>query len=126
VTTLTELQVARLGECRFDSPLGRYVAGRRTNEHYVDEDDRVLFDDTVELLRARRLPLDELPTFEPGGPRRRIFFEPGRPGSASSPAAGSAQASTTSSVVSSSSCTPTTPWTTSWGSATGSPGSCLA
>jgi len=77
VTTLSELQVPRLGECRFDSPLGKYVAGRRTNEHYVDEDDRVLFDDTVELLRARQLPLDELPTFEPGGPRRRIFFEPG-------------------------------------------------
>ena len=77
MTTLSELQVPRLGECRFDSPLGKYVAGRRTNEHYVDEDDRVLFDDTVELLRARQLPLDELPTFEPGGPRRRIFFEPG-------------------------------------------------
>ena len=77
MTTLSELQVPRLGECRFDSPLGKYVAGRRTNEHYVDEDDRVLFDDTVELLRARQLPLDQLPTFEPGGPRRRIFFEPG-------------------------------------------------
>ena len=77
MTTLSELQVPRLGECRFDSPLGKYVAGRRTNEHYVDEDDRVLFDDTVELLRARQLPLDRLPTFEPGGPRRRIFFEPG-------------------------------------------------
>jgi 6-phosphofructokinase 1 len=77
VTTLSELQVPRLGECRFDSPLGNYVAGRRTNEHYVDEDDRVLFDDTVELLRARQLPLDRLPAFEPGGPRRRIFFEPG-------------------------------------------------
>ena len=77
MTTLAELQVPRLGECRFDSPLAKYVAGRRTNEHYVDEDDRVLFDDTVELLRDRNLPLDQLPAFEPGGPRRRVFFEPG-------------------------------------------------
>ena len=77
MTTLAELRVPRLGECRFDSPLAKYVAGRRTNEHYVDEDDRVLFDDTVELLRDRNLPLDELPAFEPGGPRRRVYFEPG-------------------------------------------------
>ena len=76
-TSLAELQVPRLGECRFESPLRKYLAGRRTNEHYVDEDDRVLFDDTVELLRARDLPLAELPTFEPGGPRRQLFFEPG-------------------------------------------------
>ena len=77
MTTLLDLQVPRLGECTYDSPLGKYVAGRRTNEHYVDEDDRVLLDDTLELLRSRDLPWEQLPTFEPGGPRRRLFFEPG-------------------------------------------------
>ncbi len=75
--TLTDLMVARLGECHHASPLARYIAGRRTNEHYVDEQDRVLFDDTISLVAARGVPLDELPTFEPGGPRRRIFFAPG-------------------------------------------------
>jgi len=77
MTTLAELQVPRLGQCVFPSPLGKYLAGRRTNEHYVDETDRVLYDDTVELLRTRDLPLDELPSFEPGGPRQQLFFAPG-------------------------------------------------
>jgi 6-phosphofructokinase 1 len=30
----------------------------------------------VELIRRRGLDLDELPTFEPGGARRKIFFDP--------------------------------------------------
>ena len=71
------LTVAHLGECRHDSPLAKYIAGRRTNEHYVDEQDRVLFDDTISLVRDRGVPLDELPSFEPDGPRRKIFFAPG-------------------------------------------------
>lgn len=75
--TLSDLLVSRLGECRHDSPLAKYVAGRRTNEHYVDEQDRVLFDDTVSLVAARGVGLDELPSFEPGGPRRQLFFAPG-------------------------------------------------
>jgi 6-phosphofructokinase 1 len=77
VTTLADLQVPTLGECVFPSPLSKYIAGRRTNEHYVDENDRVLFDDTVELLGARDLPLHELPSFEPGGPRQQLYFAPG-------------------------------------------------
>ena len=123
VTTLSELQVPRLGECRFDSPLGKYVAGRRTNEHYVDEDDRVLFDDTVELLRARQLPLDELPTSSRAAPGAGSSSSPAPRGSASSPAAASAPASTTSSAGWSSSCTRTTGSTTSSGSGTASPAS---
>src|ERR1700712_5886525 len=74
--SMTTLAVPHLGECLHDSPLAKYIAGRRTNEHYVDEQDRVLFDDTVSLVRDRGLTLDELPSFEPGGPRRQIFFAP--------------------------------------------------
>ncbi|QNK81796.1 ATP-dependent 6-phosphofructokinase [Nakamurella sp. PAMC28650] len=73
----TDLKVSNLGECRFDSPLAKYIGGRRTNEHYVDEDDRVLFDDTISLVRERAVPVDRLPSFEPGGPRRQVFFAPG-------------------------------------------------
>jgi 6-phosphofructokinase 1 len=71
------LQVRGLGECRFTSPLTRYVEGRRTNEHYVSEHDRVLVDDTAAMARSRGCSIDGLPTFEPGGPRARVFFEPG-------------------------------------------------
>ncbi len=74
---LADLQVRQLGECRHDSALAKYVAGRTTNDHYVEESDRVLFDDTVSLLRGHGVPLDEVPTLEPGGPRRRLFHQPG-------------------------------------------------
>ncbi|MFT4299733.1 MAG: ATP-dependent 6-phosphofructokinase [Aeromicrobium sp.] len=76
MVTLADLQVTRLGPCAVDSPLASYVGTRATNEYYVGEDDRVLFDDTVELIRRRSLPLDELPTFEAGGPRAKLFFDP--------------------------------------------------
>ena len=75
--TLVDLQVSSLGETRFDSPLARFVADRHTGEHYVHEDDRVLFHDTVSDLTAWATAPGELPSFEPGGPRSRLFFEPG-------------------------------------------------
>ncbi|WP_395727745.1 ATP-dependent 6-phosphofructokinase, partial [Nakamurella sp.] len=77
MVTLADLQVRQLGECRHDSPLAKYVAARETNDHYVDEHDRVLFDDTLRLVEAHGVPLAELPTLEPGGPRQKIFFPPG-------------------------------------------------
>ncbi len=80
MTTLADLMVAGLGEPRYDSPLADYVADRTTNEHYVEEDDRVVFADTVSGLAATAalsMAPHELPSFEPGGPRRRLFFPPG-------------------------------------------------
>ena len=78
MVTLADLQVTRLGDCTVPSPLASYVGGRATNQYYVGEDDRILFDDTIELVRARGLPLDELPSFETGGPRADLFFDPAR------------------------------------------------
>ncbi len=70
-----ELRVRSLGDCRTESPLGALVTRRGTTEHYVDENDRVLLDDTVAMLAARA---GEPPSFEPGGPRRQIFFDPAK------------------------------------------------
>jgi len=78
VIQLTDLQVRTLGECRFDSPLAKYVGSRSTNEYYVSEDDRILYDDTVAMINSRDVPFDGLPSFETGGPRRKLFFEPGK------------------------------------------------
>jgi len=50
MTDLGSLLVASLGEPPFDSPLAAFAADRHTNEHYVDEDDRVIFHDTVSQL----------------------------------------------------------------------------
>ena len=92
-----DLAVYTLGPCRIDSPLVRLLRQQGTTQHYVDESDRVLLDDTVAMVSARGLALADLPGFEPGGPRRKIFFDPSKTGSASSPAAACAPASTTSS-----------------------------
>jgi len=74
--TMTDLAVATLGPCRIDSPLKPLIEGRKTNVHYVEEDDRVLFHDTASLMAAAGVSGDALPGFEPAGPRREIFFDP--------------------------------------------------
>ena len=74
--TMTDLAVATLGPCRIDSPLKPLIEGRKTNVHYVEEDDRVLFHDTASLMAAAGVSAHALPGFEPAGPRREIFFDP--------------------------------------------------
>ncbi|MDF9717450.1 ATP-dependent 6-phosphofructokinase [Nocardioides sp. ChNu-99] len=78
MVTLADLQVRTLGEPTVESPLASYVEGRTTNQYYVAEGDRILMDDTLALIDARGVPREDLPTFEAGGPRARIFFEPSR------------------------------------------------
>ncbi len=73
---LADLHVRTLGECGYHSPLAAYVQGRRTNRHYVAGEDRVLLHETVSLITSSGRPVEELPSFEPGGPRARIFFPP--------------------------------------------------
>ena len=76
MVTLSNLQVSSLGPSTVASPLAMYVEGRRTNEYYVGEEDRILYDDTLELIASRGVALEDLPTFESGGPRQQIFFDP--------------------------------------------------
>ena len=76
--TMTDLAVQSLGPCRIESPLKRLIENRKTNVHYVEEDDRVLFPDTASLLAAAGVGLENLPGFEPAGPRRHIFFDPSK------------------------------------------------
>jgi 6-phosphofructokinase 1 len=75
---MQSLQVKTLGPSRIDSPLVPLLGARKTSEHYVDEHDRVLFDDTVGLMTQRGVPIEEAPGFEPGGPRRKIYFDPSK------------------------------------------------
>jgi 6-phosphofructokinase 1 len=49
---------------------------RPSSLHWIDADDRVLFDDALAMADARDLPVRELPALEPGGPRSRLFFDP--------------------------------------------------
>jgi 6-phosphofructokinase 1 len=72
------LTIATLGPCRIESPLTPLLRTERSTEHYVDASDRVLFDDTIAMAAARGTAIQELPGFEPGGPRRQIFFDPSK------------------------------------------------
>ncbi len=77
-TSGPDLSIKTLGPARIESPLTALLDTRQTTEHYVDEGDRVLLDDTLSMIRAREGPLSELPSFEPAGPRRKIFFDPSK------------------------------------------------
>jgi 6-phosphofructokinase 1 len=71
-----DLLVPSLGEATYPSPLVDLLRGRESSDHYVHEFDRVLLDDTVEMALARGCAVADLPAFEPGGPRQRLFFDP--------------------------------------------------
>ena len=73
-----DLAISTLGPARIASPLPELLDNSRTSEHYVDEDDRVLLDDTLAGITSRGVPASELPGMEPCGPRRRIFFDPAK------------------------------------------------
>ena len=73
-----DLFVKILGACRVDSPLAARLNGRGPTMHNVDESDRVLFDDKVSVLLERECGIDNMPAFEPAGPRKKIFFDPSK------------------------------------------------
>jgi 6-phosphofructokinase 1 len=73
-----DLAVKSLGACRVDSPMLPLLEQRQRSYYNVDESDRVLFDDTASALIARGVPADQIPGFEPAGPRRKIFFDPSK------------------------------------------------
>lgn len=77
VVNREELMVKSLGTCRIDSPMSPMLALRQRSYYNVDEEDRVLFDDTASALAARG-SLENIPGFEPAGPRRKIFFDPSK------------------------------------------------
>jgi 6-phosphofructokinase 1 len=73
-----DLSIATLGPARVDSPLAGMLDAWRTTEHYVNETDRVLLDDTMSVAAARGTSVALLPSLEPCGPRRKIFFDPSK------------------------------------------------
>ena len=77
-TPAPDMTITTLGPARIDSPMAGLLDARRTSEHYVDERDRVLLDDTLAGLVARGVPAERLPGMEPCGPRRKIFFDPAK------------------------------------------------
>ena len=73
-----DLLVKSLGPSRIDSPLAARLNGRGPTMHNVDECDRVLFDDKVSVIARAPGGVENLPAFEPAGPRKKIFFDPSK------------------------------------------------
>ena len=73
-----DLTVKTLGTPKIASPMAPLLDDRQTTEHYVDEADRVLLDDTLAGVTGRGRRVEELPGLEPCGPRRKIFFDPSK------------------------------------------------
>lgn len=73
-----DLVVKTLGPCRVPSPLMPLLKDRRPTYHAVEEGDRVLLDDTISALSQRRGSIQDLPAFEPAGPRTKIYFDPSK------------------------------------------------
>jgi len=74
----SDFVVKSLGTCRIESPMAPLLSSRKQSINNVDETDRVLFDDIASMAVACGLPTNELPGFEPAGPRKQIYFDPSK------------------------------------------------
>jgi 6-phosphofructokinase 1 len=74
--TSEDLAITRLGERTVDTPLKDLFDSREETVHYVTPTDRVLLDDTLGMARRRSGAIADLPAFNPGGPREKLFFDP--------------------------------------------------
>jgi hypothetical protein len=71
-----DLSIKTLGPARIESPLATLLDARQTTEHYVDEGDRVLLDDTLSMVRAR----GDIPGLYLSSRKLLIFVDGGGPG----------------------------------------------
>jgi 6-phosphofructokinase 1 len=78
VVSREELVVKSLGPCRVESPMLHLLKPRERSYYNVDPTDRVLFDDTASALARRGSSPDDIPGFEPAGPRPEIYFDPSK------------------------------------------------
>ena len=73
-----EFCVRSLGPCTVPSPLTRYHDHQGRTIEFVEDRECILVDDTLSAVRAGAGAGGELAALELAGPRRLLFFEPGR------------------------------------------------
>jgi 6-phosphofructokinase 1 len=66
----SELEVKRVGPCTVPSPL------ERNGVRFLDEERRVLLCSDTEQLNELQRPGQPFPSFEPAGPREKIYYDP--------------------------------------------------
>ncbi len=73
-----EFSIRSLGPCSHPSPLLNYRDCAGQCIRFVEDDERILVDDTWGAEQSAGAGGRDLPALELAGPRRRLFFEPGR------------------------------------------------
>lgn len=74
--TQDDLAIKSLGECRFDSPIMSLIDSFGPERRLSPEVDRLLYYDTPRSVRGVYEQLNQLPSFELAGARRKLYFEP--------------------------------------------------
>lgn len=74
----SEFDVPNLGPCTVPSPLARYHDHEGRTLEFVDDRERILVDDRLCRVSDRCDAGGGFPALELAGPRRQLFFEPGR------------------------------------------------
>ena len=76
-----EVQIPVIGESKVNSPISRAPMctrdGRYLPKAFIQDDDKILIDDTFDYLRSLG-PGEEPQAFEMAGPRERIYFDPSK------------------------------------------------
>lgn len=72
-----EFSIRSLGPCTVESPLARFHDHEGRTIDFVDHE-CVLVDDTLSVVRRGAAGAGDFPALELAGPRRKLFFEPGR------------------------------------------------
>lgn len=70
--------IPTLGPCEVESPLAAFHDPEGKTIDFVEDSECILVDDTVRAVRAHAARGGPCLALELAGPRRRIFFEPGR------------------------------------------------
>ena len=79
MTTLdaSTLAIPSLGTCKLESPLTRYnTTSPQPSVKFVTDDEKVLLEDDLALVKETLARGEELTALEKAGPRREIFFHP--------------------------------------------------
>ncbi|MDP8245442.1 MAG: ATP-dependent 6-phosphofructokinase [Candidatus Hinthialibacter antarcticus] len=71
-----DFTISRLGKARFPSPLELSHVDGDFISNFVEDDERILFDNTLNALKQYKSEKCEPPSFEAAGPRDKIFFNP--------------------------------------------------
>lgn len=74
----SEFCVRTLGPCAVPSPLARYHDHEGRTLDFVDDHECILVDDALSAVRRAAGGTEDFPALELAGPRRLLYFEPGR------------------------------------------------